>query len=121
MSLILEELNTFGVSVYLSVELLPKSINPSKFVNNPSWIEKEVMPRSVPQIIIYKPSDSESIPLVELHRTPLDKDKFDIRGDFNPFYKEDRSFADIKERVKLNRELLFIYQKEKIHKFDYLE
>jgi hypothetical protein len=114
MSLILEELDTSGISIYLSVDLLPKSINPSKFVNSLSWIEQEVMPRSVPEIIIYKPSDPEFIPLVELHRTPLDKENFGLKGHFNPFYKEDRSLMDIKDRIKLSRELLFIYEKQKI-------
>jgi hypothetical protein len=111
MSSILEELNTSSLSIYLSVDLLPRSINPSRFVNSPSWIEQEVMPRSVPEIIIYKPSDPELIPLTELHRTPLDKNSFGLKGRFNPFYKENRSLADIQDRVKLSRELLFIYER----------
>jgi hypothetical protein len=113
MSVILEELNTSSLSIYLSVGLLPRSVNPSKFVINVSWIEQEVMPRSVPEIIIYKPSDPELIPLVELHRTPLDKNSFGLKGHFNPFYKEDRSLSDIKNRVKLSRELLFLYERQR--------
>jgi hypothetical protein len=111
MSLILAELNTAGLSIYLSVDLLPRSINPSRFVNNPTWIEQEVLPRSVPEIIIYKPADPELIPSTELHRTPLTKNSFGLKGDFNPFYKEGRTLADIQNRVKLSRELLFIYEK----------
>lgn len=111
MSLILEELNTSSLSIYLSVGLLARSVNPSRFVNSPSWIEREVMPRSVPEIIIYKPSDPELIPLVELHRTPLDKNSFGLKGHFNPFYKEDRSLVDLRHRVKLRRKLLFIYER----------
>ena len=112
MSFILEELNTSGLSIYLSVDLLPKSVNPLKFVNNLNWIEQEVMPRSVPEIIIYKPTGPEFIPLVELHRTPLDKENLGLKGHFNPFYKENRSLADIRDRIKLSRELLFIYDKK---------
>jgi hypothetical protein len=113
MSVILEELNTSSLSIYLSVGLLPRSVNPSKFVSNVSWIEQEVIPRSVPEIIIYKPSGPELIPLVELHRTPLDKNSFGLKGHFNPFYKEDRSLADIQNRVKLSRELLFQYERQR--------
>ena len=98
------------VSIYISIDLISES---NVFIGLPASeneIIKAIDVDSIPEIIIYKETRSNQIPLVEFYRTPVLYEKFEDSPQRTMFYKEYRSLEDILNNNEYTREINIILQ-----------
>lgn len=105
----LSTLKTEGISIYLSIELKSRSRKPSSCIKSYEELMSQIVQGMMPEVIIYCPTEPEIIPLVELHRVPINRNVLYLGEKVNIFLKENRTMDDILENRILQKELLFIY------------
>lgn len=99
------QLDLFEVGIFISIDLISESNIFMGLPASENEIIKSIDMDSIPEIIIYKETRSNQIPLVEFYRTPVLNGKFEDSHRIKMFYKEYRLLEDILNNNEYTREI----------------
>jgi hypothetical protein len=106
------KINTFEISIFLSIDLTSES---NLFIGKPTSlaeVERLMDPYSIPEIIFYRDSNPSNVPLTEFYRVPILIDYFSNSTPISIFYKEYRTFEDILNNGEFTRTLDVYYMRK---------
>jgi hypothetical protein len=98
-----------SLGIFLSIDLISES---NVFLGKPSSLKEltEIIDTySIPEIIVYKDINSDSIPLNEFYRVPLSYETLNANKNIKVFYKEHRVIEGIGIDDVFTRELNLSY------------
>lgn len=98
-----------GINIFLSVDLISESNVFSGKPTSLTQVENLIDDYSIPEIILYKESNPNEIPLTELYRVPILIDYFSKSTPISIFYKEYRTFEDILNNGEFTRTIDVYY------------
>ena len=105
----ISKINIDGINIFLSIDLTSES---NEFTGKPTSlaeVERLIDNYSIPEIILYKDSNSNEIPLTEFYRVPILIDYFTKSTPICIFYKEYRTLEDILNSGEFTRTLDVYY------------
>jgi len=100
--------NLDNISITLFLELT-ESLVLNGVIKNEDIILKDIDLLCVPEIVIYKINDNNSIPLVEFYRSPLPFKINGLNDSISIFYKEYRRLEEMLNNEPYTRHLSFVF------------
>jgi protein-tyrosine phosphatase len=105
---ILQDVDSEGIGVFLSIELQP-SLLLGNIPNSIEEVAEQYNKSTVPEIIIYKPYNSELPNKLQFYRCPILLFNLNKEDKFMIFYKEYRTIDEMIDNEDFHRELNIVY------------
>jgi hypothetical protein len=110
------KINTDGINVFLSIDLISES---NVFTGKPTSlaeVESLIDDYSIPEIVLHRDLNPNEIPLTEIYRVPILVDYFSMSTPISIFYKEYRAFEDVLNNGDFTRTIDVYYMQYQRYK-----